>query len=141
MLVLQRRAQWLLTLRGQNPVKLPPSCHLTVFSDRCVNQERGRCSRSSTQRTGTGEGEADLFAGSRSSLEGRLGCVWRGGGSGRPGVLLSVTMALSCFSFSSFTQSLFCISSCIALTRLSCMARGKTCKRNTTDCINDHWES
>lgn len=86
----------------------------------------------STQRTGTGDGEADLFAGTRSSLIGLLGCVCRGGGSGRPGVaprLLSDTMALSCFSFSSLTQSLFCISNCMALTRRSCTARGMTFER------------
>ncbi|TNN86976.1 hypothetical protein EYF80_002731 [Liparis tanakae] len=43
-------------------------------------------------------------------------------------------MALSCFSFSSFTQSLFCISSCIALTRRSYTARGNALEFNTTDC-------
>lgn len=72
------------------------------------------------KHTGRGEGEADLFGGGHSSLEGLWGRLWRGGGSGRVEALLSTTIALSCFSFSSFTQSLFCISSCIAFTRLSC---------------------
>lgn len=61
--------------------------------------------------TGTGEGETDLwmiFSRSRS----------REGLSGFSG-LGSVTMAFSCLSFSSLTQSLFCISSWVAATRRS----------------------
>lgn len=73
--------------------------------------------------TGAGDGDADLFwVMFRSfSLEGLAGFSGHSVEQPPPPLLLllSVTMAFSCFNFSSFTHNLFCISSCLAFTRLS----------------------
>lgn len=66
------------------------------------------------------ESEAGLFSQRTSSLDEYCIWHWRGDRWRESTVWLSLTMAFTCFSFSSFTKRRFCISTWMALTRRSC---------------------
>lgn len=66
------------------------------------------------------ESEAGLFSQRTSSLDEYCIWHWRGDRWRESTVWLSLTMAFTCFNFSSFTKRRFCISTWMALTRRSC---------------------